>query len=295
MANRQCSVSVASEYRNSAQAENGTTRQLRRNQRHRVRHAQAGAHRLRDLVERVDLTVRDGDVVEDRTRRSSALGRRGADVTRPDESPRYPSSSVESGGDSSGTSTTRGSSALPASCAAARRGAAADRLVIRADGGQRVEVVDDARTRAPSGISSPFRPQDSPAVPALVMAQDQRRDRIGKRDRRDDVGADLRDDADLLELLRGERPRLREDVLGHGQLADVVQQRGGFTPCTRSRTSRAPRESCVDWTRRMWFCAVCPSRRSRARAPRSLPGAARTSAGRSAFVCLEPSHQMPTR
>ena len=32
--------------------------------------------------------------------------------------------------------------------------------------------------------------------------------------------------ADLLELLGRQRPRLREDVLGHGQLADVVQQRG---------------------------------------------------------------------
>jgi hypothetical protein len=29
--------------------------------------------------------------------------------------------------------------------------------------------------------------------------------------------------ADLLELLRRERPRLREDVLRHGELADVVE------------------------------------------------------------------------
>ena len=35
-------------------------------------------------------------------------------------------------------------------------------------------------------------------------------------------------DADLLELLLRQRPRLREDVLGHGQLADVVQQRRGL-------------------------------------------------------------------
>ena len=34
--------------------------------------------------------------------------------------------------------------------------------------------------------------------------------------------------ADLLELLLGERPGLREDVLGHGELADVVQQRRGL-------------------------------------------------------------------
>ena len=35
-------------------------------------------------------------------------------------------------------------------------------------------------------------------------------------------------DADLLELLLGERAGLRQDVLGHGELADVVQQRRGL-------------------------------------------------------------------
>ena len=35
-------------------------------------------------------------------------------------------------------------------------------------------------------------------------------------------------DADLLEFLVRERPGLRQDVLGHGQLADVVQQRRGL-------------------------------------------------------------------
>ena len=39
--------------------------QLRRDQRHRVGHAEAAAHRLRDLVERVDLAVRERDVLED--------------------------------------------------------------------------------------------------------------------------------------------------------------------------------------------------------------------------------------
>jgi hypothetical protein len=37
---------------------------LRGDQRHRVRHAETGAHRLRDLVERVDLTMRERDVFE---------------------------------------------------------------------------------------------------------------------------------------------------------------------------------------------------------------------------------------
>ena len=57
------------------------------------------------------------------------------------------------------------------------------------------------------------------------MAENQRRHRIGERHRRDDLGADLRMDPDLLELFLRERARLREDVLGDGELADVVQQR----------------------------------------------------------------------
>ena len=57
------------------------------------------------------------------------------------------------------------------------------------------------------------------------MAEDQRRHRIRERHRADDVGADLRMRADLLELFRRQRPRLRQDVLGHRELADVVQQR----------------------------------------------------------------------
>ena len=60
------------------------------------------------------------------------------------------------------------------------------------------------------------------------MAEDQRRHRIRERHAADDLGADLRVDADLLELLLRQRPRLRQDVLGHGQLADVVEQRRGL-------------------------------------------------------------------
>ena len=58
------------------------------------------------------------------------------------------------------------------------------------------------------------------------MIQDQRRDGVRERHRRDDLGADLRMDPDLLKLFVGERTWLREDVLGDGQLSDVVQQRG---------------------------------------------------------------------
>ena len=67
-------------------------------------------------------------------------------------------------------------------------------------------------------------------IPALVVAQDQRGDRIGKRDAGDDFRSHLRVDADLLEFFLRERARLRQNVLGHGQLADIVQQRGGLDP-----------------------------------------------------------------
>ena len=60
------------------------------------------------------------------------------------------------------------------------------------------------------------------------MAQNQRRHRIGERHAADDLGAHLRVNPNLLKLLLRQRARLREDVLGHGQLADVVQQRGGL-------------------------------------------------------------------
>ena len=108
----------------------------------------------------------------------------------------------------------------------ADRGVEAHRLVIRPLGHQRVEVVDDRQdARAERNLLALQARRIALAVPALVMAQDERRDRIRERHRADDVGADLRVGADLLELFGRQRARLREDVLGHGELADVVQQR----------------------------------------------------------------------
>ena len=62
------------------------------------------------------------------------------------------------------------------------------------------------------------------AVPAFVVAEDDRRHRIGEGNRCDDLRADLRMDADLRELLRRQRAGLRQDVCRDGELADVVQQ-----------------------------------------------------------------------
>ena len=103
------------------------------------------------------------------------------------------------------------------------------RLVIRTIGRQRVVVVDDREdARAERNLFALQPLRIALAVPAFVVAEDQRRDRIRERHRADDLGADLRMDADLLELFLRQRAGLRQDVLGHGELADVVQQRRGL-------------------------------------------------------------------
>ena len=61
-----------------------------------------------------------------------------------------------------------------------------------------------------------------------MVAEDEGRHRIRERHSRDDVGADLRVAPDLLELFGRQRARLGDDVLGNGQLADVVEQRRGL-------------------------------------------------------------------
>ena len=91
---------------------------------------------------------------------------------------------------------------------------------------QRVEVIDDRQdARAERDLLALETGRIALAVPALVVAVDDRRDRVGKRHRRDDLGAHLRMHLHPLELLVGQRTGLRQDVLGHRELADVVQQR----------------------------------------------------------------------
>ena len=215
--------------------------QLRRDQRHRVRDAEAAAHRLRDLVERVDLAVGERDVLEhvgarrrrfvdqaDRRRRGRRVRRHARQLARRllagfgfggqrrihvDE--RLHDARVE-----------RLAALLPQQ---ADRGVEAHRLVIRPLRHQRVEVVDDREdARAERDLVALQPGRIALAVPALVVAEDQRRHRIRKRHAADDFGADLRVDADLLELFLRQRSGLRQDVLGHRELADVVQQRRGL-------------------------------------------------------------------
>ncbi len=101
----------------------------------------------------------------------------------------------------------------------------AHRLVIGAFRRQRVEVIHHRQDAGAGRDLVALHPRRvSLAVPPLVVAQNQRRDRVGERHAGDDFGADLRVDANLLELFLRQRTRLRENVLGDGQLADVVQQ-----------------------------------------------------------------------
>ena len=110
-----------------------------------------------------------------------------------------------------------------------QRGLVRHRLVVRAIRRERVEVVHDRQDAGAERDVIALQPlRIALAIPSLVVAEDERRHRVRERHRADDLGADLRVNANLLELFLGERTRLREDVLGHGQLADVVEQRRGL-------------------------------------------------------------------
>src|SRR5690606_6034682 len=127
------------------------------------------------------------------------------------------------------------------------------RLVVRTFGHDGVEVVDRREDPRAERNFLPLESVGIPlAVPALVVTQDQWRNGIRERNGADDLGPDLRMRADLLELLARERSRLREDVLGHRQLADVVQQCRGFH--TLDVVFRHPQLACqrgsYSWTRR---------------------------------------------
>ena len=214
--------------------------QLRRDERHRVGHAEAAAHGLRDFVERVDLAVGERDVLEDVLAagrfRQQADGRLRGGRVRGDarQLARRRLAGVRFGGQRRIHLDERRDDARVERLAAflpqqADGRVEAHRLVIRPLGHQRVEVVHHRQdARAERNLLALRAGRIALAVPALVVAQDQRRDRVGKRHAADDLGADLRMDPDLLEFLLRERTRLRQDVLGHGELADVVQERGGL-------------------------------------------------------------------
>ena len=225
-----------------ARRERHEVRQLRRNERHRVGHAEAGAHRLRDLVERVDFAVGERDVFEHRAALDRpALGleadRRTSEIRgRFERQPARRRGVDGPGGDGhfghhrhEHLDDGRVEGASGFLLQERDRGIVRHRLVIRTIGCERVEVVDDREdTGAQRDLVALEALRITLAVPALVVAEDQRSHRVRKRHRADDLGAHLRVHADLLELFLRQRSGFRQDVLRHGELADVVQQGGGL-------------------------------------------------------------------
>jgi hypothetical protein len=189
-----------------------------------------GAHCLSDLIERVDFAVRDRDVIEHRRLRSIGSRRlcgRGIDRAalallvgalrlvanlRQDLNERLDASRIER---FAGFLLDQRNGRLER-----------HRLVIRAIRGQRVEVVDEKQNpRAERNVVTLQAARVSTSIPPLVVILNERCDGVRKGDSRDDIRTDLRMCLYLLELFGGQRSRLREDVLRHSELADVVQQR----------------------------------------------------------------------
>ena len=241
LASAQRTEPAPSTLRNSAHAEYGTSAPRREATRVNVSDdAEAAAHRLRDLVEHVELAMGAGDVVED-VARLAGPGRRQRPVRRAHR--RRAGAGTDGArrrfghafGDQrrhhrhEGADDARIEGAAGLVLQRGHRHRFGHGAAVRAIAGQGVVVVDDADdARAERDVLAGQAVGIAGAVPALVVRADQRHDRIRERHVRDDLGADARMRLDAGELLGGERPRLREDVLGHGQLADVVQQRRGL-------------------------------------------------------------------
>ena len=157
-------------------------------------------------------------------------------------------------------------------------------LVVGTVARDRVEVVGHGQDAgAARDVLAAQAERVAGAVPALVVAEHQRRHGVRERDVLDDLEAHLRVDLHLPELLVGQRTGLREDVLGHGELADVVEhggRRDALDLFVRARPRHGPapvpatrRDGCGGWWSGPW-------RRSPAPAPRWWPGAGPKAAGR---------------
>ncbi len=170
-----------------------------------------------------------------------------------------------------------------------------DRLLVRqlaAVGtirGERVEAVDDGEDAgADRDVLAGDAVRVPAAVPALVVAAHDRHDGKREIDEREDVRAHVHVFLHLLELGVGEPAGLVEDALGHGELAGVVQQRGGLDRLERRLVAdaegareRAPRRP----GRGARGCGSRrPSRRSPSRAFRPWTGRA-DRPGRGAAWC----------
>jgi hypothetical protein len=125
------------------------------------------------------------------------------------------------------------------------RHAAAERPIL-AHG---VEAIDDGEDAGRARNLFPFeRVRVAEAVPAFVVVANDWDDRIREVDLFENLRADGRVNLHPLELGRGEFARLVQDVIGHGQLAHVVQQRArlqGFD-LGRRQAEDAAQARCVN-------------------------------------------------
>ena len=144
------------------------------------------------------------------------------------------------------------------------RGLAREAVPVRTVAHQRIVVVDHGEH--PGADGDGFLDQAlrvSLAIPSLVVRAHEGGDGPRKRETGDEVGADLRVDANLVEFLDRQRAGLGEDVVGHGELADVEQQGGrpqgvdvGRGEIHRLREGRAPRASPLEALARRFVLGV---------------------------------------
>src|SRR3954470_9259569 len=99
------------------------------------------------------------------------------------------------------------------------------RVAVPAHGGHRLQrVADGEDPRDERDVVRAEALRVAAAVPALVVVEDDVHDDLRQPERAHDARADLRVPAHDLPLVLRERAGLGEDVLGHADLADVVQQ-----------------------------------------------------------------------
>ena len=93
-------------------------------------------------------------------------------------------------------------------------------------GRHRVQKIHRRKNARPDRNLFALQPEGiARSVPLLVMRPDDRHHRIGKADPLQNLRPHQRVDLHLFKFFRRQAPGLRDDVFGHGQLADVVQQR----------------------------------------------------------------------
>ncbi len=102
-----------------------------------------------------------------------------------------------------------------------------NRAAVLAIGSHGVEIIDRAQNARPDRDFVALKPVGvTAAVVFLVVCADNRHNRIGKTDALQNLRSHHRVNLHLLELFRSKPARLRNDVFGDREFANVVQQGG---------------------------------------------------------------------